>query len=107
MTFMRKPQDTKAVVGNNAFFPCIYTGTRGVPHWLINQTITHVVSQLPLGHSYNGTGLIVHNVDVSINATTYQCCFEIHTGEGFIEETCSSPPGMLIINAGTGIINSS
>ena len=103
VTFMEQPHDTKAVVGNNAFFPCTYTGTRGVPHWMINQ-MTHVVSRLPSGHSYNGTGLIVHKVDVSINATTYQCCFEIHAGQGFIEQTCSSS-GMLIINAGTGMIN--
>jgi len=103
VTFMQQPQDTKAVVGSDVFFPCTYTGTRGVPHWLINQFI-HVVSQLPSGHSYNGTGLIIHQVDVFMNATEYQCCFELHTGQGVIKKTCSSA-GMLIISAGTGITN--
>ena len=100
---MQQPQDTKTIVGSNVFFPCTFTGTRGAPHWLINQ-IRHVVSQLPLGHSYNGTGLIVHRVGVSMNATEYQCCFSIYTGRGEFEPTCSSA-GMLIISAGTGITN--
>ena len=95
---MQQPQDTKAVVGSNVFFPCTYIGTRGVPRWIIKTS--HVVSQLPLGHSYNGTGLMVHGVDVFMNATQYQCCFVIHTGQGVLESICSSA-GMLFISAGT------
>ena len=96
---MHEPQDTKAVIGKNAYFPCTYIGTTGVPDWLLNQTDMHPVSALPLGHSYNGTGLIVHHVNISMNATRYQCCFEAHVGQGVIDYICSSV-GMLIISAG-------
>ena len=98
--FIHQPQDTTTVSGNDVFFPCTYTGTRGVPHWLVNQTSAHFVSALPSKHSYNGSGLIVHNVEVSMNATKYQCCFELHLGQGVIDDICSSVGMLLIINAG-------
>ena len=99
VTFVLQPQDTKAVVGENVFFPCTYFGTREVPHWLVNCTSTHTVSTLPSGHSHNGTGLTVHNVDISMNGSKYQCCFEVYIGGGVFNETCSSI-GRLIISAG-------
>ena len=101
LVFIHQPQDTKAVSGTDAFFPCTYTGTRGVPHWSVNQTRSYPVSALPSGHSHNDTGLIVHSVDISMNATKYQCCFEFHVGQGVIEPICSSV-GMLIIIITTG-----
>ena len=99
VTFVLQPHDTNAVVGENVFFPCTYFGTREVPHWLVNCTSTHTVSTLPSGHSHNGTGLTVHNVDISMNGSKYQCCFEVYIGGGVFNETCSSI-GRLIINAG-------
>ena len=98
MVFIRQPQDTKTVNGNNAFFPCTYTGTSRVPHWLVNQTRTYLVSALPPGHSYNGTGLIVHSVDALLNATKYKCCFEFYLGEGIINDRCSSEGMLIVIN---------
>ena len=100
MVFMHQPQDTEAVSGNDAFFPCTYTGTRGAPYWVVNQTHTYPVSALPPGHSHNGTGLIVDNVDISMNATKYQCCFEFHVGQGVIEPICSSVGMLIIITTG-------
>ena len=100
VVFVREPQDTKAVSGNDAFFPCTYTGTRGAPHWSVNQTRAYPVSALPSGHSHNDTGLIVHSVDISMNATKYQCCFEFHVGQGVIKPVCSSAGMLIIITAG-------
>ena len=100
MVFIRQPQDSKTVIGNDAFFPCTYTGITRVPHWLVNQTSTYLVSALPPRHSYNGTGLIVHNVDTSLNATKYKCCFELHLGEGVINDSCSLEGMLIIISAG-------
>ena len=97
--FIHQPHNTEATIGKSAFFPCTYNGTRGAPHWVVNQTHTHLVSALPSGHSHNGTGLIVDNVDISMNATEYQCCFEGPVGLGVIEQICSSA-GTLIITAG-------
>ena len=100
VVFLREPQDTKAVSGNDAFFPCTYTGTGGVPHWLVNQTRTYPVSALPPRHDHNGTGLIIHSVDISMNGTKYMCCFEVHVGLGVIERICSSAGMLIIITAG-------
>ena len=100
VVFIRQPQDIKAVSGNDAFFPCTYTGTRGAPHWSVNQTRTYTVSALPSGHSHNDTGLIVHSVDTSMNATKYQCCFEFHVGQGVIKPVCSSAGMLIIITTG-------
>ena len=100
VVFVREPQDTKAVSGNDAFFPCTYTGTRVVPHWSVNQTRAYPVSALPSGHSHNDTGLIVHSVDISMNATEYQCCFEFHVGQGVIKPICSSAGMLIIITTG-------
>ena len=97
--FIRQPNNTEAAIGKSVFFPCTYNGTRGAPHWVVNQTHTYLVSALPSGHSHNGTGLIVDNVDISMNATKYQCCFEGPVGLGVIEQICSSA-GTLIISAG-------
>ena len=100
VVFMHQPQDTEAVSGNDAFFPCIYTGTRGAPHWVVNQTRAYPVSALPSGHSHNDTGLIVHSVDISMNATKYQCCFEFHVGQGVIKPICSAVGMLTIITTG-------
>ena len=100
LVFIRQPQDTKAVSGNDAFFPCTYTGTSGAPHWSVNQTRSYPVSALPSGHSHNNTGLIVHSVDISMNATEYQCCFEFHVGQGVIKPICSSVGMLIIITTG-------
>ena len=97
VTFIHQPQDTVVSIGSSAFFPCTYSGTRTVPHWKVNNT-RYTESALPSGLMYNGTGLIVHNVDLSMNATKYKCCFEIHLGWGMIHEPCSSE-GTLIINS--------
>ena len=96
MTFILEPQDIEVVIGNNAFFPCTYNGTRRVPHWVMDK-ITYSVSALPPGFVYNSTGLLAFTVDMSMNATKYKCCFEVHLGQGIINEICSSE-GMLIIN---------
>ena len=97
--FIRQPQDTVVSIGGNAFFPCTYNGTRAVPHWVVNNT-GYTESALPSGLIYNGTGLIVHNVNLSTNATKYKCCFEGHQGQGIINGTCSSEGTLIISSAG-------
>ena len=99
MVFFQQPEDTEAVIGNTAYFPCTYNGTRGVPFWVVNESYAYPVNTLPPNHRYNGSGLIVYNVDIWMNGTKYQCCFQ-HLEQGDIVKTCSSEGTLTIISAG-------
>ena len=85
-------------VGMNAFFPCSYNGTTAAPTWRINNSISHN-NKLPPKHSYNGSGLVVSNVDCSLNMTSYSCFFNVYVGGGQFMDFNSST-GFLIITRG-------
>ena len=74
ITFTDHPQDNCVYEGEDAYFQCGYTGTRTRPSWLINGMARSSTS-LPLRHMLNRTGLIVTNVDTTMNNWTYACFF--------------------------------
>ena len=58
--------------GSEARFGCTYNGSSLIPSWRINDII-YVWSSLPEKHVYDGHTLIVQNVDITLNGSTYQC----------------------------------
>ena len=67
--FLQEPKNVTVAERMDAFFAYSYRGTSGVPSWRINDTV-FVISALPPKHSYNGSGLVVNSVDLSLNMTT-------------------------------------
>ena len=72
--FLQEPKNVTVAERMDAFFAYSYRGTSGVPSWRINDTV-FVISALPPKHSYNGSGLVVNSVDLSLNMTSYTCFF--------------------------------
>ena len=75
--FLAEPQSITTVEGMTVFIPCSFEGTDAAPSWNIkfkNGTIfTASSSDLPPKHLYNGSGIILQDVDVNLNHTTYVC----------------------------------
>ena len=93
--FVEEPQNVTVPEGVDVFFPCSYQGISGVPTWRISKQV-FISSDLPPKHSFNGSGLIVHNVDLSLNMTSYSCFFSVYQGGGTIRDI-ESRTGFLII----------
>ena len=73
--------NTTASVGSQAFIPCILSGiSRSViPSWFINgRSLT--VTTLPNKHRYNGSGIIIRDVDLIMNMNSYSCVFDLVSG---------------------------
>ena len=93
--FLQEPKNVTVAERTDAFFACSYRGTSGVPSWRINNTV-FVISALPPKHSYNGSGLVVSSVDLSLNMTSYTCFFSVYIGGGEFEDIQSNT-GFVII----------
>ena len=93
--FLQEPKNVTVVESTDAFFACSYTGTSDVPSWKI-AGIIFVTSALPPKHSYNGSGLVVSNVDLSLNMSSYACFFSEYIGRGRFRDI-ESNTGFLII----------
>ena len=94
IVFIQQPKNVTVSEGTDAFFPCSYRGTSGVPAWRINND-DFVTSALPPRHSYNGSGLVVSNVDLSVNRNSYTCFFTVYINGQFMD--IKSNTGFLII----------
>lgn len=79
--FILQPKNVTVNENTDAFFPCTYFGTAEVPAWRINNHV-YITSGLPPKYSYNGTGLIAHNVDLSLNRSSHSCLFAVYAGQG-------------------------
>ena len=90
--FVKEPRDVHVPCGSNAFFPCTYTGTNGIPLWRINGAL-RPINILPFRHKFNGTGMVISDVDDAMNGTLYQCCFIIANKE------INSTTGALIVKS--------
>ena len=91
--FLQQPRNVTVPEGADAFFACTYNGTTGVPDWKISN---NVYVTLPPRHSYNGTGLVVRNVDLSQNVTPYSCFFTVYIEGGQLIDI-ESTTGFLLI----------
>lgn len=69
-----EPEDITVEEGDTAIFNCSYTGTLEVPFWYIGSDAFSLGS-LPDRHMYLNEMLIVTDVRLSDNYTTYQCSF--------------------------------
>ena len=65
----------------DAYFACTSNDTNGVPTWKIANHV-FASSALPPRYSYNGSGLVISNVDLSLNTTSYSCFFIVYVTEG-------------------------
>ena len=92
--FLQEPRNVTVTEGVDAFFPCTYYGTNRSPHWKINSSI-YSISDLPPRHLYNGSGLVISNVDLSLNMTSYSCFIEVIARGEFID--IESNIGFLLI----------
>lgn len=71
---IEQPQSSVEVEEHkNASIVCKFAGTDISPNWLINES-AYTPSFLPSKHYYNGTNLIIVDVSMASNGTTY-CCF--------------------------------
>ena len=95
IVFLQEPKNVTVAERMDAFFACTYRGTSGVPTWKIADN-TFVTNALPPKHSYNGSGLVVNSVDLSLNMTSYACFFSEFIGGGQFSDITSNT-GFLII----------
>ena len=77
VTFIKEPHDITVYEGEDVFIPCDYTGILSTPSWIITTPNGNHMdtpsSWLPWKHVYNGSGIIINNVDLKLNMTTYKC----------------------------------
>ena len=76
-----QPSDVTAPPGSDVFFPCTYIGISAniLPQWRINGEL-FFSNSLPPRHFYNGTGVLVLNIDESMNMNSYICLFDLTSG---------------------------
>lgn len=97
MEFIAQPHDVYVVVGEDAFFPCAYNGSNIAPSWNINgKRVSSSDIELPK-HSYNGTGLIVQNTDLSHHLWRYSCFFTVYSQDSRAFVNYQSSTGTLHI----------
>ena len=70
--FSTQPHNVTVTEGNEASFACSFNGSFSVPGWKINGR-TYTWNTLPAKHEFTGSQLVVSDVDVSMNGSTYQC----------------------------------
>ena len=92
--FVDQPQDATVCVGNQLKMDCNFRGISSAPLWLINSTV-YRSSELPPHHMYDGRTLIVNNVFLEDNDTTYQCFFGLFVNGSFCQ--LRSTVGKLIV----------
>ena len=96
--FVNEPSNVTVVEGGSSYFPCEYTTVTVAPVWVING-ITRTSSNLPLNHYYNGSGLVILNVNVQLNGSCYSCIVYYFTGMNI--ETLRSRKGCLTVSTRT------
>ena len=94
LSFVHQPTDIIVKETEEANFSCTYSGAGGVVSWIING-LTVTLNMFPLNHRpwyyTNGQVLMVTNVNLQQNGSTYQCTL---TGESTFME---SSIGVLIV----------
>ena len=87
----RSTPPTTKYYNSDTFFPCTYTSTRGVPETRKVHTLWVHCHQ---STAKFGSRLIVHNVELAMNAIKYQWNFTFK--QGVTDDICSSV-GMLLV----------
>lgn len=75
--FATQPQNITVPEGEQDFIACKILNTDAAPRWEIvyanKSVLTLPSSSLPQKHLFNGTGILLLNVDSSLNRTAYSC----------------------------------
>ena len=97
IVFLQEPANVTVAEGTTAFFACTYNGTTAAPEWKINDR-PYLLCSLPSRHSYDGSGLVVENVNLSMNMNSYSCFFELLPCDGTVSlKEIESNTGFLFI----------
>lgn len=76
VTFLQEPYSAVICPGSTFVFSCSYTGSSSLPEWIINK-LRYNFNQVPHPHILrripNGYLLELQNVNILMNATSYQC----------------------------------
>ena len=96
ITFLSQPQNLTVGIGEDAFFPCTYSGTTTSPVWRIGDN-TYTLRDLPVNHNFNNSGLIVAEVNSSNNGWAYSCHFTFFRREEYEWITIESTRGFLTV----------
>ena len=68
------------IVGSDVFIPCEFSGAgQALPHWRHNSDMFYSLS-VPPGHTFNGSGLIVSNIQESMDMDSYSCFIDLFNG---------------------------
>ena len=102
--FLTEPRNIITMEGMTVFIPCNFGNTDAAPSWNIvyknGTAITASSSNLPPKHLYNGTGIIVQDIDADLHQTTYICYLiyaTVQTDGRKTFKTLRSTPGTLNI----------
>ena len=75
--FLMQPKNATVFEGGTLFIPCNFKNSDATPSWNIEfkngSTLTVSSSILPPKHYYNGSGMILKDIEVALNQTTYTC----------------------------------
>lgn len=96
--FVDQPQDATVCVGSQVKMDCTFRGLPSAPLWLINSTV-YTSSGLPPHHIYDGYTLIINNVLLDSNDTTYQCFFALFV-DGSICQIKSTVGKLIVLTIG-------
>ena len=94
--FLEEPRNVTVSEGTDAFFACTSNDTSGVPTWRIANH-EFATSALPPRYFYNGSGLVVSSVDLSLNMTSYSCFYIVYVTEGLFVDI-KSTTGFLYVS---------
>ncbi len=99
--FLSQPQDACISIDEDVFFSCISTES-SYPYWRINGVLLSSYD-LPNKHFYNGSGLLIRNIDSSFNGSVYSCIFLVFIPETGITVQEESTRGIITIHSGLRI----
>lgn len=110
IAFEKEPEDVNVKIGTDAFLQCEIVDTTNnstlTPRWIVTQPncndlceklgrdtdccTLYGISELTYPYTYNGSGVIIHNVDAAMDGSLYSCCVDFY----FVQEqnftlTCS------------------
>ena len=93
MLFLSQPQNYSIVLGEVVTYECTFTGSSGIPIWIINGLEYAYFAVLPPNHhiDLSGSYLTVNIANVSMNGSSYQCtidsCYSV-VGKLCIIQSC-------------------
>lgn len=92
ITIVNGPANVTVKEGDSASFPCLVTGTTGVPFWYIDDSV-YTIRNLPSRHYYLNWTLTIMDVQLSDNGTEYRCSLYIVSSHTAVLTVIANPNG--------------